>query len=133
MMSCQSFSTASGSAVKALRRLMPALLTRIETCPTCSAIFSATAMQSSRRVTSSAKLSAWPPASADFLGSLAGRLRVDVEQRHLRALAGIAERDRAADPGSRAGDDGDVILEQGHGGVSSVGSLRRHQAVELTA
>ena len=31
MMSCQSLATASGSAVKALRRVMPASLTRIDT------------------------------------------------------------------------------------------------------
>jgi hypothetical protein len=42
---------------------MPALLTRIETCPTLSATFLAIATQSSRLVTSRAKLSALPPAS----------------------------------------------------------------------
>src|SRR5262249_16704534 len=42
MMSCQSLITASGSAVKALRRLMPALLTRIETWPIVAPIFAAT-------------------------------------------------------------------------------------------
>jgi len=38
MMSCQSLMTASASPVNALRRLMPALLTRIETGPICSSI-----------------------------------------------------------------------------------------------
>ena len=62
MMSSQSLITASGAPSMPLRRAMPALLTRIETCPTVSAIFFATATQSSRLVTSSTKLSALPPA-----------------------------------------------------------------------
>src|SRR5689334_19120775 len=61
MISCQSFSTASGSAVKALRRLMPALLTRIDTGPTLAVTSPATAKQFWRSVTSSPKLSALPP------------------------------------------------------------------------
>lgn len=61
MMSFQSFATVSVSAVKALRRVIPALLTRIETCPILSATCPANAKQSSRLVTSSAKLSALPP------------------------------------------------------------------------
>lgn len=57
MMSSQSLITAAASPVNALQRLIPALLTRIEICPTCSA--------------------------------------------------------------TRAGDDGDMIVEKGHGGVLS--------------
>ena len=71
MMSCQSFSTAAVSAVNALRGLMPALLTRIETCPTLPAMSFATAMQSSRLVTSSLKLSALPPLSRISLAASA--------------------------------------------------------------
>jgi hypothetical protein len=62
MMSCQSLITASGSAVKALRRLMPALLTRIETWPIVAPICAATSRHLSRSVTSSLKLKALPPA-----------------------------------------------------------------------
>ncbi len=62
-MSCQSLATVSASAVKALRRVMPALLTRIETGPTSSATFFAIARQSSRFVTSSVKAFALPPAA----------------------------------------------------------------------
>ena len=40
---------------------------------------------------------------------------IKVEQRHLRALPRIAERDRAADARARAGDDRDVAFEQRHG------------------
>ena len=63
MMSSQSLITASAAPSMPLRRTMPALLTRIETCPTLSAICFAIATQSSRLATSSAKLSALPPAS----------------------------------------------------------------------
>src|SRR4029453_11422148 len=52
MMSSQSLITASAAPSMPLRRAMPALLTRIDTCPTLSAICLATAMQSSRLVTS---------------------------------------------------------------------------------
>ena len=48
---------------------------------------------------------------ADFLRRLGCCLGVDVEQRHLRALTGIALRDRAPDSGSGAGDGGDVVLQ----------------------
>ena len=47
---------------------------------------------------------------ADRRRRLGGRLAIDVEHGKLRALARIAERDGAADPGARAGDDGDVVL-----------------------
>ena len=66
MMSSQSLITASAAPSMPLRRAMPALLTRIETCPTVSAIFFATATQSSRLVTSSTELSALPPACRGF-------------------------------------------------------------------
>ena len=52
---------------------------------------------------------------ADFLRGFRRRLLVPVEQHDARALAGVADRDRAADAGACAGDDGDVILEKGHG------------------
>ena len=111
MMSCQSLTTASGSAAKALRRLMPALLTRMETWPTSAPIFFATARQSSRSVTSSVKLSALPPA-AMILAVSAARLAVDVERDDLRALSGIAERDCVADAGASAGDHRDASLQK---------------------
>ena len=63
MMLSQSSITASAAPSMPLRRAMPALLTRIETCPTLSAICLAIATQASRLVTSSLKLSALPPAS----------------------------------------------------------------------
>ncbi len=53
MMSFQSEATISASPVNGLRRLMPALLTRMETRPISASIFFAMAMQSSRLVTSS--------------------------------------------------------------------------------
>ena len=71
MMSSQSLITASSAPVMPLRRAMPALLTRIETGPTLSATCLAIAMQSSRLVTSSAKLSALPPASRISLAASA--------------------------------------------------------------
>src|SRR3954451_8738256 len=83
MMSFQSFATVSVSAVKALRRVIPALLTRIETCPTSSATCLASAKQSSRLVTSSAKLAALPPDLRIPLGGFRDRVGVDVEQHHL--------------------------------------------------
>ena len=58
-------------------------------------------------------------AVADFLCGLGCGLLVDIEQHDARALARIARRNRAADAGGGAGDDGDVILEKSHG-VSSV-------------
>ncbi len=56
--------------------------------------------------------------TADLAGRVACGLGVDVEQHDARALTREAGRDRAADAGGGAGDDGDVILEKGHG-VSS--------------
>ena len=56
-------SAKASAAVNGLRRLMPALLTRIEIAPTSAATFLAIAMQSSRLVTSSVKANALPPAS----------------------------------------------------------------------
>jgi hypothetical protein len=52
---------------------------------------------------------------ADFLRRLGRGLLVPIEQHDPRALAGIAGRNRAPDAGACAGDDGDVILEKGHG------------------
>ncbi len=50
----------------------------------------------------------------DLAGGLRGGVGVDVEQHHLRALAGIAGGDRAADAGTGARDDGDVVCKQCH-------------------
>ena len=120
MMSSQSLITASAAPSMPLRRAMPALLTRIETCPTLSAICLATATQSSRLVDVERETLRLAAGIADFLRRFGRRLLVDVEQHHLRALAGIADRDRAADAGACAGDDRDVILEKGHGGFPLV-------------
>ena len=52
---------------------------------------------------------------ADIRRRLRRRLAIDIEHRELRALARIAERDGAADPGAGAGDDRDVVLQKpGH-------------------
>jgi hypothetical protein len=51
---------------------------------------------------------------ADLLGGFRDGVGVDVEQHHLCALARIAGRDRPADAGAGARDDGDVVCEQGH-------------------
>ena len=52
---------------------------------------------------------------ADVRGRCRGRLAIDVQHGDLRALAGIAKRDGAADAGACAGDDRDVILQKsGH-------------------
>ena len=56
---------------------------------------------------------------ADQFRGFRSTRRVDIERDHPRALAGIADRDRAPDAGARAGDDRDVRLKEGHGGVSS--------------
>src|SRR5262245_59610099 len=61
MMSCQSLTTAAGSPVKALRRLMPALLTRTQTRPTLAPTAAAKLRQAALSLTSSAKLHALPP------------------------------------------------------------------------
>ena len=115
MMSSQSLITASAAPSMPLRRAMPALLTRIETGPTCSAIAfgdrdAILALGDVERETLGLAAGI-----ADFLRRLGRRLLVDVEQHDLRALAGIAGRDRAPDAGACAGDDGDVVLEKGHG------------------
>ena len=91
MMSCQSLTTASGSAVNALRRLMPALLTRIETWPTsagdlcCRRAAGRAVGDVEREVL---RLAAF---RTDVGCSFAGRFAVDVQHDHLRALAGITE------------------------------------------
>ena len=113
MMSSQSLITASAAPSMPLRRAMPALLTRIETCPTLSATFLAIAMQSSRLVTSSAKLSALPPASRISLATSAAAFSFMSSMHDPRALAGIAVRDRAPDAGACAGDDRDVVVREG--------------------
>jgi hypothetical protein len=49
---------------------------------------------------------------ADLGCRLRRSLTIDVEHCNLRALAGKAERDGTADPGGRAGDDRNVILQK---------------------
>src|SRR3954452_896075 len=128
MMSSQSLITASLAPSMPLRRAMPALLTRIETSPTLSATCFAIAMQSSRLVTSSEKLSALPPASRISFAVSRRSLAVDIEHHQPCALAGIAGGDRTADAGASAGDGGDVVGEQGHGDFLLFDLNRWHQA-----
>ncbi len=71
MMSSQSWATVSRSAVKALRRLMPAQFTRIEISPAASATCWATLLHSARFRTSSAMLKALWPASPISLQTVA--------------------------------------------------------------
>ena len=66
---------------------------------------------------------------ADFLRGLGRRLLIPVEQHDARPLAGIAERDRAPDAGARTGDDGDMILEKGHGAFPLAWFWRRIASV----
>ncbi len=73
----------------------------------------ATAMQSSRLDDVERETLGLAAGVANLRGGLGRRLLVHVEQHHLRALAGIAERDRAPDAGAGAGDDRDVILREG--------------------
>ena len=112
MMSCQSFTTASRSPVKALRRLMPALFTRIETLPTLLADLGSngTAGLAIRHVEREAVGLA--AGVEDLLGGLGRRVAVDVEHDDARTLARVAERDRAADAGARAGDGRDVVFQK---------------------
>ena len=114
MMSFQSFATVSVSAVKALRRVMPALLTRIETCPTLSAtcLGQRKAIVTLRHI--QRKALGLAAGLADLLGGLRDRVGIDVEQHHLRPLARIAGGDRPADAGTGARDDSDVVCEQCH-------------------
>ena len=54
----------------------------------------------------------------DLLGRFRRRIAVHVEQHHARTLAAVARGDGTPDARACAGDDGDVIVEKGHG-VSS--------------
>ena len=49
-----------------------------------------------------------------FLGGGVGGRRIDLGDHHMGALAGIGERDVAADAAAAAGDDGHFVL-QAHG------------------
>ena len=118
MMSCQSLATASGSAMMALRRAMPALLTRIEIGPSLAATSPATARQALASVTSSGKAIALKPSASISAAVFLRRLGVDVEHGEAGALARKAQRDGAADAGARAGDGGDVGGEEGRHGVA---------------
>ncbi len=55
------------------------------------------------------------PGGGDRRRRLAGRAGVAVDERHRGALAREAQRDRAADPGTGAGHDRDLVLETWHG------------------
>ena len=112
MMSCQSLRTASGSPVKALRRLMPALFTSTEAWPILPAISEATRPQESRSVTSSLKLQRLAAGARDRLLGLGCGLRVGVEDDDTCALLGVAQRDRPANARAAAGDHGNVSLEK---------------------
>jgi hypothetical protein len=48
----------------------------------------------------------------DLLRGFGRGLAVDIEHRDLRALARVADRNRAPDAGTRAGDDRDVIFKK---------------------
>ncbi len=51
----------------------------------------------------------------DLLGCFRHRIAVHVEQHHARTLAAIPHGDGAPDARACTGDDGDVIVEEGHG------------------
>jgi hypothetical protein len=98
-----------------LRRTIPALLTRIETGPTLSAICFASASHSPRLATSSPQALCLAAGIADFLRRFRRRRLVDIEQHDARPFAGKAGRDRASDAAACAGDDRGMVLEKGHG------------------
>ena len=50
----------------------------------------------------------------DLLRRFRCRCGVDIERHHARAFAGITQRDGAADAAACTGDDGNVVLKQGH-------------------
>ena len=131
MMSCQSLITASASPVKALRRLMPALLTRIETLPTSPATLRGDRAAGRPVGHVEREGCALPPASRICCGGLGRRLAVDVEHGDLRALARIAERDRAADAGASAGDRRDVVFEKPGHALSSVWIINRYSIANV--
>ena len=115
MMSCQSLTTASASPAKALRRLMPALLTRIEGRPRRLATSAAIARQAVAVGDVEREGVRLAAGFGDVRGRLAAAVAIDVEHGDRRALAGKAERDGAADSRGGAGDGRDVILQKsGH-------------------
>ena len=111
MMSCQSFTTASRSPVKAVRRLMPALFTRIEMLPALARHLGSigTAGLAIRHVEREAVGLA--ARVEDLLGGLPRGVGVHIEHDDARTLACVADRDRAPDAGTCAGDGRDVVFQ----------------------
>ena len=97
MMSCQSLITASGSAANALRRLMPASLTRIETWPTRPATFRGDGAAGHSIGDVELEVMCLAIGITDIRCRLGAPRTIDVQHRDLRTLAGIAERDGAAE------------------------------------
>src|SRR5258708_1902004 len=103
MMSCQSLTTASGSAVEALRRVDAGIVdqTRIvaalarDFCRHHPAGFAVGHIECE-----GLRLAA---GIEDLLRGLGGRIAVHIENDHLSALARVAKRDRAPDARARAG------------------------------
>src|SRR5215469_5475384 len=110
--------TAPPWAVNAFRRLIPALLTRVEPRPILFSISSATCRQRSRSRTSSVRL--WPlPPEINCLGGLGRRIAVNVEGDDLRAFSCIAQGNGVTDTRPTAGYHCQVSFEQACHGSSS--------------
>src|SRR5262249_26068745 len=105
MMSCQSFSTASASAVKTLRRVDPGVVDEDRDVADLlgDLLGDREAILAIRDVERKALRAA--ASVADLLRGLRRRRLVDVEQHDARALARKAGGDRAADAGGGARDD----------------------------
>src|SRR5215510_608494 len=80
MISCQSLTTAAGSPVKALRRLIPALLTRAEMRPTLAPTAAATLRQAALSLTSSDKTPRFAAIAFDRRRRLLGGFGVGIER-----------------------------------------------------
>ncbi len=100
---------------------MPALLTRIETAPSFFADLRGDGAAGRVIGHVERKILRLAARIADFGGRARRRLAVDVERCDLRSFAGKSNRDRAADPGARAGDRRDVVLQECcHAGCSAL-------------
>ena len=93
----------------ALRRAMPALLTRMETGPTLVGDLRRDGAAVVAVGDVERKLVALPPAAVISAAVFSAASPLMSSTTTLRALARIAQRDGAADAGSRAGDRGDVV------------------------